>query len=568
MIKQIKITEFITLKELADIMKVKVTEVISYCINIGVRVKNNQRLDAELLTLVANKFGYDIEFVNTDLLSEKSESNLRIRAPIVTLMGHVDHGKTSLLDYIRKINVIYKESGGITQNIAAYNLKYKDGSITLIDTPGHESFTYMRSLVTKLTDIVIIVIAADEQLMPQTREAIHYAKFSGVPIIFALNKIDKYTANPEKIREQLANRNFLVEDWGGQYPSQEISSKSGFGITNLLAKILLEAEMLNLKVNYRNPASGTLISAYYDNIRGSVNTLLVQSGTLKKGDYIIVGEHTGKIQAMFDEFGKSLKVALPSEPVIILGLSGVPIAGDTFKVVNNQKMIPTIYFTREPILIKKTENLDNIKKNMILGDFKELKLILKGDVNSTLAALIKSIKKLYNENVYINLISKEVGQITESDIILASTYNCTIIGFNLSTNIQNMDEKENIGIRTYSVIYDVIKYIKKSIEEMSSNEEYYDIIGKAEIREIYNLPKVGNIAGCMVLYGKIISSSYVRLIRNGIIIYEGQLASLKRFKQHVKEVSKGYECGLNLKHYKNLKIGDIIEVYTKKKSRL
>jgi translation initiation factor IF-2 len=560
--KKIKINELITVKELANMIKVPVTEVISYCIYIGVIVKINHWLDAELVTLVANEFGYDIEFMRKDLLYEKNESNLRIRSPIVGVFGHVNHGKSSLLDYIRKRNVIFKESGGITQNIAAYNVKFKYSSMTFIDTPGHESFSYMRSIVTKLTDIAIIIIDADEQVMPQTREAIHYALYAGVRIIFALNKIDKDTANPDKIREQLANMNLLVDEWGGDYPSQEISSKYGFGIKNLLAKILLEAEMLNLKVNFSQPASGTVISAHFDPSRGAVTTIIVQYGSIKQGDYIIVGDHSGKIKSMYDEFGKVIRVAIPSEPVIIYGLSGVPLAGETFEVVKNKKLIKNIPH-EEKIFIKNHINLVNIVKKNILGYFKELKIILKVDVHCTIEALIKSIKKLYNENVYINIIYKGVGQITESDIILARTYNSIIIGFNVSTNLisKNIYEKENIEVRTYYVIYDVIKYIKKHIEDMYFHEEGNKLIGKAEIREIYKIPKLGNIAGCMVIYGKIISSSHVKLLRNGIIIYEGKLGSLKRFKENVQEVSKGYECGLNLISYNNIKIGDIIEVY-------
>ncbi|YBU89010.1 MAG: translation initiation factor IF-2 [Candidatus Walczuchella monophlebidarum] len=563
--KVLKIVEFITVNELASLMNVSSTQLITACISLGVMVTMNQRLDAEILTLVADEFGYSIDFVGEDIdkvLQEDPKENLHSRAPIITVMGHVDHGKTSFLDYVR--NTKSCESGGITQHIGAYSVELKNGRcITFLDTPGHEAFTSMRARGTKITDIVIIVIASDSEVMPQTKEAINHAKVAGVPIIFALNKIDKPTANPDKIREQLANINLLVEEWGGQYQSQEISAKTGEGIEQLLDKVWLEAELLGLKANPNKMASGTIIESTLDKGRGYMTTILVQSGTIKLGDYILAGIYHGKVKALFDERGNSIKNAGPSKPVSILGLNGGPTAGDKFKVFSNDKEAKQLALKKQQLQrehhIRTHKHVTNVA-----GKGKEIKIILKGDVDGSVEALMNALKNLSKKEVLVNIIHKGVGQITESDVLLASASHSIIIGFNVRTapNARKIAEREHIEIRTYSIIYDVIREISNVIEGMYSPKLQEKICGTAEIRNLFNIPKIGGtVAGCLVINGKIFRPAKIKLIRDGIVIFHGELASLKRFKEDVKEVSKGYECGLQIKNYNALKIGDFIEVY-------
>lgn len=573
--KVLKVAEFATVNELAAMMEVPATQLITTCMSLGLMVTLNQRLDAEVLTLVADEFGYSVDFVGADIdesvqEQEDSEESLRVRAPIVTVMGHVDHGKTSLLDYIRKTNVIAGESGGITQHIGAYSVEFKAGQrITFLDTPGHEAFTAMRARGTQITDIVIIVIAVDDEVMPQTKEAISHAQAAGVPIIFALNKIDKPTAQPDKIREQLANMNLLVEEWGGKYQSQEISAKTGLGLEQLLEKVWLEAEVLGLKANPDKPASGTVIEATLDKGRGYVTTILVQTGTLRVGDYILAGSHHGKAKALLDERGHSIKEAGPSKPVAILGLGSAPAAGDKFKVFTEEKEAKQLASRRQQlqreqsIRTQKHLTLDEIGRRIALGDFKELKIILKGDVDGSVEALIDALERLSTQEVAVSVIHKGVGQITESDVLLASASDAIIIGFNVrpALNARAIAEKEDIEIRTYSVIYDAINEIKEAIEGMHSPEMREQICGTAEIRNVFKVTKIGTIAGCMVTDGKMLRSVKVRLIREGIVIHDGVLASLKRFKEDVKEVSKGYECGLNIKNYNDIQVGDFVEAY-------
>ena len=574
--RTLKVTEYITVNELAALMDVAPTEVISVCFSLGVMVTMNQRLEADTLTLVADEFGYKIEFSDADLeenIEEEevdNEEDLLPRAPIVTVMGHVDHGKTSLLDYIRKANVIAGESGGITQHIGAYGVKLENGrKITFLDTPGHEAFTAMRARGAQVTDVAIIVIAADDEVMPQTKEAISHAQAAGVPMIIALNKVDKPTANPDKIREQLSQLNILVEEWGGNVQSQEISAKFGQNVDLLLEKVLLQSDLLELKANPNKIASGVVIEASLDKGRGYVSTLLVQSGTLKVGDYVLAGKNHGKVKAILDERGHNLKEAGPSTPVTILGLDGAPTAGDKFKVYEDEKEAKTIANKREQlqreqtIRTKKHLTLDEIGRRIALGDFKELNIILKGDVDGSVEALTDMLQRLSTEEIQVNILHKGVGQITESDILLATASDAIVIGFNVraGANAKELAEKEEIEIRTYSVIYDAIDEVKEAMEGMLSPEIKEQVIGNVEIREVFKISKVGSIAGCMVLSGKVARNSKVRLLRDGVVKHDGELESLKRYKDDVKEVTKGYECGLNLKGYNDIEIGDVLEVY-------
>lgn len=572
----LKVTEFITVNELASLMNVSPTEVISACFSLGVMVTMNQRLEADTLTLVADEFGYKIEFSDADLeenLDEETpdaEEDLIARAPIVTVMGHVDHGKTSLLDYIRKANVIAGESGGITQHIGAYNVKLEGGQrITFLDTPGHEAFTAMRARGAQVTDIVIIVIAADDDVMPQTKEAIAHAQAAGVPMIIALNKVDKPNANPDNIRQQLSGMNILVEEWGGNIQSQEISAKFGNNVDALLEKVLLQAEMLELKANPNRAANGVVIEAALDKGRGYVSTILVQNGTLKVGDYILAGKNHGKVKAMLDERGKPMQAAGPSIPVTILGLDGAPTAGDKFRIYEDEKEAKTIATKREQLQreqtlrTKKHLTLDEIGRRIALGEFKELNIILKGDVDGSVEALSDQLQQLSTEEIQVNILHSGVGQITESDILLAAASDAIVIGFNVraSVNAKDIADKEEVEIRTYSIIYAAIDEVKEAMEGMLSPEIKEQVIGNVEIREVFKISKVGTIAGCMVLTGKVTRNSKIRLLRDGIVKFDGELESLKRFKDDVKEVTKGYECGLNLKGYNDIEVGDILEVY-------
>ncbi|WP_289023517.1 translation initiation factor IF-2 [uncultured Salegentibacter sp.] len=583
--KTLKVTEFVTVSEVATMMDVPVTKVISACMSLGMMVTMNQRLDAETLSIVADEFGYEVDFVTADIdevVEEVPENpeDLETRAPIVTVMGHVDHGKTSLLDHIRKENVIAGESGGITQHIGAYGVKLKNGQkMTFLDTPGHEAFTAMRARGAQVTDIAIIVIAADDDVMPQTKEAISHAQAAGVPIVFAINKADLPTANPEKIKEKLASMNLLVEDWGGKVQSHDISAKTGMGVEDLLEKVLLESEILELKANPNKIATGTVVEAFLDKGRGYVATILVQAGTLKIGDYVLAGRHSGKVKAMHDERGHEVKEAGPSTPVSILGLDGAPQAGDKFKVMTDEREAKDIAAKRTQLQREQTVRtqrhitLDEIGRRIALGDFKELNIILKGDVDGSVEALTDSFLKLSTEEIQVNIIHKGVGAITESDVLLASASDAVIIGFNVrpAGNARQVADKEEIDIRTYSIIYDAINDLKDAMEGMLSPELKEEITGTAEIRETFKISKVGTIAGCMVTSGKIYRNSGVRLIRDGVVIYTGELASLKRFKDDVKEVSKGYDCGLQIKNYNDIKEGDVVEsfreVEVKKKLR-
>ena len=573
--KIIKVTEFITVGEVATLMGVGSTEIISTCMSLGIMVTMNQRLDAETLTIVADEFGFEVEFVKSDLEEikipdEEVSENFSPRAPIVTVMGHVDHGKTSLLDYIRNENVIAGESGGITQHIGAYSvtLDTKD-KITFLDTPGHEAFTAMRARGAQITDIVIIVVAADDKIMPQTKEAISHAQAANVPIIFAINKVDKPTANPEKIKESLASMNLVVEDWGGKIQSQDISALKGTGVKELLEKVLLEAELLELKANPEINAKGTVVEAYLDKGRGYVTTILVQNGTLKLGDYILAGKQSGKVKAMFDERGNNTKSTLPSTPISILGLDGAPQAGDTFNVLEDEREAKLIAAKRTQLVREQNVRtqrhitLDEIGRRIALGEFKELNIILKGDVDGSVEALTDSLQKLSTEEIQINIIHKGVGAITESDVLLASASNAIVIGFNVrpTVNSRLLAEKEEIDIRSYSIIYDAINDLKDAMEGMLSPEMKEQITGDVEVRETYKISKVGTIAGCMVTNGKILRTHKLRLTRDGVVLHTGELISLKRFKDDVKEVSKGYDCGIQIKDFNDLKVGDSIEFY-------
>ena len=574
--KVLKVTEFITVGEIATLMEVGGTEIISACMSLGIMVTMNQRLDAETLTIVADEFGYKVEFVKSDLEETfedeevLDEASLVSRAPIVTVMGHVDHGKTSLLDYIREENVIAGESGGITQHIGAYSVTLKSGQkITFLDTPGHEAFTAMRARGAQVTDIAIIVIAADDSIMPQTKEAISHAQAAGVPIIFAINKVDKQTANPDKIKEELAAMNLMVEDWGGKIQSQDISALKGTGVDELLEKVLLESELLELKANPDRKSKGTVVEAYLDKGRGYVSTILVQTGTLRIGDYILAGKHSGKVKAMFDERGKDITEAPPSTPISILGLDGAPQAGDNFNVLEDEREAKQIAAKRTQLLREQNVRtqrhitLDEIGRRIALGDFQELNIILKGDVDGSVEALTDSLQKLSTEEIQVNIIHKGVGAITESDVLLASASDAIVLGFNVRPmgNVRAIADKEEIDIRSYSIIYDAINDVKDAMEGMLSPEMKEEVTGTAEIRETYKISKVGTIAGCMVTSGKIYRNSGVRIIREGIVVYTGTLSSLKRFKDDVKEVAKGYDCGLQIKNYNDIKIEDVIEFF-------
>ena len=572
----LKVTEFVSVNELATMMDTSVTSVISTCMSLGLFVSINQRLDAETMAVVADEFGFKVEFVSAEIqvaIEEEpdTEDQLLPRAPIVTVMGHVDHGKTSLLDYVRKTNVIAGEAGGITQHIGAYHVKLSNGKeITFLDTPGHEAFTAMRARGAQVTDIAIIIIAADDNIMPQTIEAINHAQAASVPIIFAINKIDKPGANPEKIKERLAGMNFLVEEWGGKYQSQDIAAKSGLNVDLLLEKILLEAEMLELKGNPNKRATGTVIESTLDKGRGYVGTVLVQNGSLRVGDVVLAGQYYGHVKAMFNERNQRVTVAAPAEPVIILGLDGAPQAGDKFNVMENERDARAIANKREQLAreqglrTQKHITLDEIGRRIAIGNFQELNLIVKGDVDGSIEALSDSLIKLSTEEIQVNVIHKAVGAISESDIMLATASNAIIVGFQVrpSVNARKIAEKEQIDIRLYSIIYDAINEIKAAMEGMLSPEIKEEITGTAEVMEAFNITKVGTIAGCIVRDGKIIRKDKIRVIRDGIVIHTGTLGSLKRFKDDVKEVNKGYECGLNIDNYNDIKAGDFIEAFT------
>ncbi|NQX86095.1 MAG: translation initiation factor IF-2 [Flavobacteriaceae bacterium] len=573
--KLLKVTEFVTASEVATMMNVSVTQVISACMSLGMMVTMNQRLDAETLSIVADEFGYEVEFVTADIeesieeVEDKAEE-LEHRAPIVTVMGHVDHGKTSLLDYIRQENVIAGESGGITQHIGAYGVTLESGQkIAFLDTPGHEAFTAMRARGAQVTDIAIIVVAADDDIMPQTKEAISHAQAAGVPIVFAINKVDKPTANPDKIKEGLASMNLLVEDWGGKIQSHDISAKTGQGISELLEKVLLEAELLELKANPSKAAVGTVVEAFLDKGRGYVSTILVQAGTLKIGDYVLAGKNSGKVKAMQDERGHKVIEAGPSTPVSILGLDGAPQAGDKFNVFSDEREAKSIAAKRtqlqreQSVRTQRHITLDEIGRRIALGDFKELNIILKGDVDGSVEALTDSFQKLSTEEIQVNIIHKAVGAITESDVLLASASDAVIIGFNVRPmgNARQVADKEEIDIRTYSIIYDAINDLKDAMEGMLSPEFKEEVTGTAEIRETFKISKIGTIAGCMVTNGKIYRNSGIRLIREGVVVFTGELSSLKRFKDDVKEVSKGYDCGIQIKNYNDIRELDIIEAF-------
>ena len=573
--KTIKVTEFVTVSEIATMMDVGVTQVISACMSLGMMVTMNQRLDAETLTIVAEEFGYGVEFITADIEESIEEiiddpKDLVERAPIVTVMGHVDHGKTSLLDYIRKENVIAGESGGITQHIGAYGVELDGGQkIAFLDTPGHEAFTAMRARGAQVTDIAIIVVAADDAIMPQTKEAISHAQAAGVPIVFAINKIDKPDANPEKVKEGLAQMNLLVEDWGGKIQSHDISAKMGTGVKELLEKVLLEAELLELKANPNKPAVGTVVEAYLDKGRGYVSTILVQAGTLKIGDYVLAGKNSGKIKAMQDERGHDVAQAGPATPVSILGLDGAPQAGDKFNVFADEREAKQIATKRaqlqreQSVRTQKRLTYEEIGRRIALGTFKELNIILKGDVDGSVEALTDSFQKLSTEEIEVNIIHKGVGAITESDVLLATASDAIIVGFNVRPvgNARMIADKEEIDIRTYSIIYAAINDLKDAMEGMLSPEVKEEITGTAEIREIFKVSKVGNIAGCMVMNGKIFRNSGIRIIRDGVVVHTGLLEALKRFKDDVKEVTKGYDCGMQIKGYNDIAEGDVIEAF-------
>jgi translation initiation factor IF-2 len=575
--KVIQVTEFVTANELATMMNVPVTNIISTCMSLGLFVSINQRLDAETLTLVADEFGYQVEFVSVDvqeaILSQEETDNpedLVQRSPIVTVMGHVDHGKTKLLDYIRKSNIVAGEAGGITQHIGAYEVQLENGkTITFLDTPGHEAFTAMRARGAKVTDVAIIVIAADDNVMPQTREAINHALAAQVPIVFAINKIDKPNANPEKVKEELSKMNILVEDWGGKYQSQEISAKTGTNVGELLDKVLLEAEMLNLKANPNRLALGTVIESSLDKGRGYVSKLLVQNGTLKIGDIVLAGSTYGKVKAMYNERNQVIREAGPSAPLLMLGLNGAPQAGDIFNVMTDEKEVKAIANKRlqlqreQGIRTQKHITLDEIGRRIAIGDFKELNLIVKGDVDGSVEALSDSLLKLSTEEVMVSVIHKSVGAITESDVLLASASNAVIVGFQVrpSLSARKLAEQEQIDIRLYSIIYQAIEEIKAAIEGMLSPEIEEKITCNIEVRDVFKITKVGTVAGCYVLDGKVTRHTRIRVIRDGIVVYTGTLGSLKRFKDDVKEVQSGYECGLNIDNFNDIKVGDIIEGY-------
>jgi len=571
----LKVTEFVSVNELATMMEVPVIDIISTCMSLGLIVSINQRLDAETMAMLAEEFGFSVEFVSAELQEavredEDTAEDLVHRPPIVTVMGHVDHGKTKLLDYIRNTNVIAGEAGGITQHIGAYSVLLDNGKIiTFLDTPGHEAFTAMRARGAQITDIVIIVVAADDGVMPQTREAINHAHAAGVPIIFAINKIDKPQANADKIREELATMNFLVEEWGGKYQSQEISAKSGLNIDFLLEKILLQAEMLDLKANPDKPALGTVIESSLDKGRGFVSTILVKAGTLKLGDVVLAGSCFGHVKAMYNERNQKITEATPATPVLILGLNGAPQAGDKFNVMQSDKEAKEIATKRaqlqreQGLRTQKHITLDEIGRRIAIGNFQELNIIVKGDVDGSVEALSDSLIKLSTEEIQVNIIHKAVGQISESDILLAAASNAVVVGFQVrpSLSARKIAEKEGIDIRLYSIIYDAIEEIRAAMEGMLSPEIKEEIVATIEVREVFNIGKVGTIAGCFVREGKINRNTKVRVIRDGIVVFTGNLGSLKRFKDDVKEVTSGYECGLNIDNSNDIQVGDVIEGY-------
>ena len=573
--KVLKLTEFVTANELANMMDISVTQVISTCMSVGIMVSINQRLDAETINLVAEEFGYKTEYVSAEVaqaIEEEAdaEEDLQPRAPIVTVMGHVDHGKTSLLDYIRKANVIAGEAGGITQHIGAYNVKLEDGRrITFLDTPGHEAFTAMRARGAKVTDVVIIIVAADDNVMPQTKEAINHAMAAGVPIVFAINKIDKPNANPDRIKEELAAMNFLVEEWGGKYQSQDISAKKGTGVHELLEKVLLEAEMLDLKANPNRKATGSIIESSLDKGRGYVATVLISNGTLHVGDIVLAGTNYGKVKAMFNERNQRLKEAGPSEPVLILGLNGAPAAGDTFHVFDTDQEAREIANKREQLAreqglrTQKMLTLDEVGRRLALGDFHELNVIVKGDVDGSVEALSDSLIKLSTEQIQVNVIHKGVGQISESDVSLAAASDAIIVGFQVrpSNNAAKLAEQEGVDIRKYSIIYDAIEEVKAAMEGMLAPTLKEQVTATIEVREVFNISKVGMVAGAMVKTGKVKRSDKARLIRDGIVIFTGSINALKRFKDDVKEVGTNFECGISLTNCNDLKVGDVIETY-------
>ncbi len=573
----LQVTEFVTVSELATMMDVPVTEVIMACMNLGLMVSINQRLDAEALVIVAEEFGYKVEFISAEIQEsidaadddvDKAE-DLLPRPPIVTVMGHVDHGKTSLLDNIRKTNVIEGEAGGITQHIGAYSVELNGQKITFLDTPGHEAFTAMRARGAKITDVAIIIVAADDSVMPQTTEAINHAVAAGVPMVFAINKIDKPGADPEKIKEQLAGMNYLVEEWGGKYQSQDVSAKQGLNLDKLLEKVLLEAELLDLKANPNRKANGAVIESTLDKGRGYVSTVLVENGTLKVGDVILAGTSTGRVKAMFDEHGRKVEEAGPSTPVLVLGLNGAPQAGDTFHVMDDDKSARSIAGKREQLQrmqglrTQKHVTLDEIGRRIAIGSFKELNIIVKGDVDGSIEAMTDSLVKLSTEEVQVNVIHKAVGQISESDVLLAAASNAIIVGFQVrpSQSARKMAEKEEIEIRLYSIIYDAINEIKDAIEGMLEPVMKEEIVCSVEVLETFKISKVGTIAGCIVREGKIQRNTKIRIIRDGIVVYTGRLGSLKRFKDDVKEVGSNLECGLNIENFNDIHVGDIVEGY-------
>jgi len=570
----IQVTEFISVSELANLLDVSFADVISKCMSLGIMVSINQRLDAEVIELVSSEFGFDVEFINLEQTTEDEEEevddpeDMIPRAPIVTIMGHVDHGKTSLLDYIRSANVVAGEAGGITQHIGAYQVTTANGKkITFLDTPGHEAFTAMRARGAKVADVAVIVVAADDAIMPQTKEAISHAQAANLPMIFAINKIDKEGANPEKIKEQLAQLNILVEDWGGKFQSQEISAKKGLNIDLLLEKIGLEAELLELKANPDKDAVGSVIEASLDKGRGYQSTILVQSGTLEQGDMLVCGQYYGKIKAMFNERGQRVEIAGPSTPVQILGLNGAPQAGEKFKVYEDENEAKEVATHRSQIMreqgirTRKHITLDEIGRRLALGNFKELGIIIKGDFDGSVEALSDSLQKLSIQEVAINIVHKGVGQITESDVLLATASDAIIIGFQVRPSMQaaKLAEQENIEIRTYSIIYDAIEEIKSAMEGMLEPKIEKKTVCNIEVREVFKIGGVGTIAGCYVLDGKMTRNTKLNLVRDGIVIYTGELSSLKRFKDDVKEVNAGYECGLMVKNYNDIRVGDIIE---------
>ena len=573
--KTLKVTEFISANDLASLMNVSVNDVISTCLGLGMFVSINQRLDAEAITVIADEFGYEIQFTTNEEEEEveenqDNEEDLKPRAPIVTIMGHVDHGKTSLLDYIRNTKVTAQEAGGITQHIGAYDVTTKSGAkIAFLDTPGHEAFTAMRARGAKITDVAIIVVAADDDVMPQTKEAINHAQVAGVPIVIAINKVDKSTANPQKVRESLSKINILVEDWGGKYQVQEISAKTGLGIEGLLEKVLLEAELLVLKANPDKPASGSIIEATLDKGRGYVTTVMVQNGSLKVGDIMLAGSNYGRVKAMFDDTGKKVKEAGPATPVVILGLDGAPQAGEKFSVFETDREAREVANKRsqiqreQSIRTKKHITLDEIGRRLAIGSFKQLNVIVKGDVDGSIEALSDSLLKLSNPKVQVAIIHKAVGQISESDVLLASASDAIILGFQVrpSVSSRRLAEKEEIEIRLYSIIYDAINDVKAAMEGMLEKEMEEVIVGNAEVREVFKITKVGTVAGCMVTDGYIKRNNPIRLIRDGIVVYSGEMGALKRHKDDASEVKSGFDCGISIKNFNDIKEGDVIESY-------